>query len=273
MTARNSSFYWPMRLLPAPRREAAFAVYAFCRAADDAADGAGALEDRRARLDALRMDLARIYGETSTAAAAGPLAKAVAAFDLPQDAFIAILDGMATDLDGPVIAPDLPALELYCAQVAGAVGRLLVRIFANDRRPEDDRFALALGEALQLTNILRDVTEDAAVGRLYLPREMLAAAGVPADPAAALTCPRLPEACRLLAVRAEERYDAAARLLPLVGRRRLWAAVAMMAGYRRVLARLTARGWMAAGEQPRLSRWEGAWLTLRAACGLPMGRA
>ena len=273
MTARNSSLYWPMRLLPARRRRAAFAVYAFCRAADDAADGDAPLADRRARLDGLRAEVARIYREPRTAAAACPLADAVAAFDLPQDAFIAILDGIATDLDGPVIAPDLAALEVYCAQVAGAVGRLLVRIFAEDRRPADDRFALALGEALQLTNILRDVTEDAALGRLYLPREVLAAAGVPADPATALACPRLPDACRLLAARAEERYDLAAGLLPLVGRRRLWAAVAMMAGYRRLLARLKVRGWGTAGERPRLSHWEGAWLTLRAACGLPMGRA
>lgn len=268
MSASNSSFYWPMRLLPARRRDAAFAVYAFCRAADDAADGDGPLADRRARLDALRLEVARLYHEAN--AHPEPLADAVAAFDLPQDAFDAILDGMATDLDGPVIAPDLAALEVYCAQVAGAVGRLLVRIFADDRREADDRFALALGEALQLTNILRDVAEDAAVGRLYLPRETLAAAGVPPDPAAALACPRLPEACRLLAARADERYDEAARLLPLVGRRRMWAAVAMMAGYRRLLARLRAQGWAAGGERPRLSRWEGAFLALRAACGLPV---
>lgn len=268
MSASNSSFYWPMRLLPARRRNAAFAVYAFCRAADDAADGQAPPAVRRARLSALRIELARIYREPT--GHPEPLAAAVAAFDLPQDAFDAILDGMATDLDGPVIAPDLAALELYCAQVAGAVGRLLVRIFADDRREADDRFALALGEALQLTNILRDVAEDAALGRLYLPREVLTAAGVPLHPAAALACPRLPEACRLLAARAEERYDAAIKLLPQVGRRRMWAAVAMMAGYRRLLARLHAQGWTAEGERPRLSRWESAFITLRAACGLPV---
>lgn len=268
MSASNSSFYWPMRLLPARRRDAAFAVYAFCRAADDAADGDAPLAERRARLSGLRSDVARIYREPT--AHPGPLAAAVAAFDLPQDAFDAILDGMATDLDGPVIAPDLAALEVYCAQVAGAVGRLLVRIFADDRREADDRFALALGEALQLTNILRDMAEDAALGRLYLPREMLAAAGVPPDPAAALACPRLPEACRLLAARAEERYGEAAAMLAQVGRRRMWAAVAMMAGYRRLLARLHAQGWTAEGERPRLSPWESAFITLRAACGLPV---
>lgn len=268
MSASNSSFYWPMRLLPARRRDAAFAVYAFCRAADDAADGQAPLAERRARLEALRIEVDRIYREPT--AAAGSLAAAVAAFGLPQDAFLAILDGMATDLDGPVIAPDMAALEVYCAQVAGAVGRLLVRIFADDRREADDRFALALGEALQLTNILRDVAEDAALGRLYLPREMLAAAGVPPDPAAALACPRLPDACRLLAARAEKRYGEAAAMLAPVGRRRMWAAVAMMAGYRRLLARLQAQGWTAEGERPRLSRWEGALITFLAACGLPV---
>lgn len=276
MSAKHSSFYWPMRLLPARRREAAFAVYAFCRAADDAADGDGPLMARRAALDALRDEVDRIY--RNDPAATGRLADAVRRFDLPRDAFQAILDGMATDLNGPVVAPSLPALELYCSQVAGAVGRLLVRIFADDRRLDDDRFALALGEALQLTNILRDVAEDAALGRLYLPREMLAAAGVPADPAAALASPALPVACRLLSRQAEARYQDAAALLPRVGRRRLWAATAMMAAYRRILARLQTQGWAVAdgrtgSERPRLSHWEAAWLTVRAACGLPVERA
>lgn len=261
-----------MRLLPAKKRRAAFAVYAFCRAADDAVDGDAPPDARRAELAALRAGVAAIFNGTDVDS---PLARATADFALPRDALDAVLDGMETDAAGPVVAPDAAALETYCARVAGAVGRLLVRIFAADRRPVDDRFALILGEALQLTNILRDAAEDAAMGRLYVPREFLAAHGVPADadPETATAHPGFGPACALLAERAAARYREAAALLPQVGRRRMWAATAMMTVYRRILdrtrARAAARGWAAAGPKPRLGKTEAAWLTLRAAAGFP----
>lgn len=265
-----------MRLLPAARRRAAFAVYCFCRAADDAADGAAdgaaSLDRRRNELNALRAAVTAIDGGDDRES---PLACAVADFALPCDALFAILDGMEMDAAGPVVAPDQATLRLYCARVAGAVGRLLVRIFAADRRAADDAFADILGEALQLTNILRDVTEDAAMGRLYLPQELLAAAGIaaPCAPAAALAHPGFGRACALLAEQAAERYDAAAALLPAVGRRRMWAAAAMMSVYRRLFRRILDRagreGWAAGGPKPRVERWEAAWLTLRAAVGVP----
>jgi squalene synthase HpnD len=265
LSAQNSNFYWPMRLLSAPRREAAFAVYAFCRAVDDIADGDGPLESRRAALALWREKTAAIYRGEDTDS---PQARAVRRFNLPQDAFDAIIDGMETDLSGPVVAPDLATLELYCTRVAGAVGRLLVRIFADDRRPDDDRFALVLGEALQLTNILRDVAEDAAVGRLYLPAEILTAAGIPSlSPGEVLRRPELPRACALLAERAEARYAEADALATLVGRRRMWPAVAMMSVYRRLLTMMSAQGRLITESKPQLSRWTAATLTLRAMIG------
>lgn len=276
-TAARSSFYWPMRLLPAARRNAAFAIYRFCRAVDDIADGDGPAEARRAGLAAWRSRLDRLYGGAPDAADAG-LAAAVRRFALPRAPFDAIIDGMLMDVDGApdaagMIAPDMATLRLYCSRVAGAVGLLLVRIFADDRRPDDDAFALALGEALQLTNILRDIDEDAALGRLYLPQEALAAAGIAtADPAAALRHPDLPQACHWLAAQAERRFADAAVLLAGCGRRRLWPAAAMMTLYRRLLDRMVARGWDGPRRRPRLTGRECALAAIAAACGWGGGK-
>ena len=106
-------------------------------------------------------------------------------FELRQEDFIAVIDGMQMDCETVIVAPDLATLDLYCDRVAAAVGRLSVRAF-GDASPAADRVAYSLGRALQLTNILRDMQEDADRGRLYLPREWLDAAGVPHDPIAAL---------------------------------------------------------------------------------------
>lgn len=253
-----------MRLLPAARRGAAFAVYGFCRAVDDIADGDGPAETRRAGLAAWRDRLTAIYAGADDS----PLAAAIRRFALPRPPFDAIIDGMEMDLAGPIIAPDMATLRRYCDRAAGAVGLLLVRIFADDRRPDDDAFAHALGEALQLTNILRDLDEDAARGRLYLPQEALTAAGVAAhDPAAVLNHPDLPRACAWLAIQADARFADAAALLAGCGRRRLWPAAAMMTLYRRLLRRMVARGWDSPRTRPRLSGWECALATVAAACG------
>ena len=114
---------------------------------------------------------------------------------LRQEDFLAVIDGMQMDAETAIVAPDLATLDLYCDRVAAAVGRLSVRAF-GDASPAADRVAYSLGRALQLTNILRDLQEDAERGRLYLPREWLDAAAVPHDPSAALHAPGLPRGLR-----------------------------------------------------------------------------
>lgn len=262
--SRRSSFYWAMRLLPGPRRDAMFAVYGYCRALDDIADGAGDAEGKRARLAVMRGAVAALF-ETGvplhpTLAA---LAPAIRRYELPRAEFDAVIDGMEMDVDGPLTAPSMDELALYCRRVAGAVGLLAVRVFD---RPDADRLAVLLGEALQLTNILRDVAEDAELGRLYLPAEILAEAGIAArDPGGVLGHPALPAACAALARIAERRYAEAEAELARIGRAGLWPAVAMMATYRVQLARLVRAGWRHPEAPPRLGRLLRLWIALRAA--------
>src|SRR6185312_11412078 len=175
--ASGSSFYLAMRLMPAEERDAMFAIYAFCRKVDDIADdGVGTRAERHQRLERWRDDLAALYaGDVRPQVRF--LAPAVTKYGLRLEDFIAVLDGMDMDVAEDIVAPDLATLDLYCDRVASAVGRLSIKVFGMDEGPG---FELAhhLGRALQLTNILRDIDEDADIGRLYLPREYLETATV-----------------------------------------------------------------------------------------------
>jgi phytoene synthase len=167
-TASGSSFYWAMRLLPPEKREAMYAIYRFCRAVDDIADEATAPDSSRTtELQAWRDAIAALYrGESS--GNVGFLQPPVQHFALRERDFLSVIDGMEMDASGTMIAPDVATLGRYCDCVASAVGRLSIKVFGMEEEPG---FALAhhLGRALQLTNILRDLDEDAELGRLYLP--------------------------------------------------------------------------------------------------------
>jgi phytoene synthase len=263
----GTSFFWAMRTLPAEKRQAMFALYAFCRAVDDIADEPAPRDDKLERLKAWHGELDRLYGggapeQPIAAALRGP----IACYGLPRAPFVEILRGMESDARGPIRAPSMAALEVYCARVAGAVGQQSVRIFGC-RDVAADSFALATGHALQLTNILRDLAEDAADGRLYLPREALDAGGIAGDdPAAALSHPGLPAACAWIAARAEARYGEAEvlrRAMAPGDARALRPAVIMTAVYRRIFERLRDRGWQRAIEPLSLSKAEKLWLALR----------
>jgi phytoene/squalene synthetase len=134
-------------------------------------------------------------------------------YDLRLDDFIAVLDGMDMDVAEDIVAPDLATLDLYCDRVASAVGRLSIKVFGMDEGPGFD-LAHHLGRALQLTNILRDIDEDAAIGRLYLPREYLKEAGIAAlDPKAIVASPCIDGVCRRVAKLAHHHYEEAQRIL------------------------------------------------------------
>ena len=174
--AGNSSFYAAMRILPPQRRQAVMAIYAFCRAVDDIAD------DWRAPTQP-RLQALQVWRERIDAIYAHPqaqpmtwLSKPIHQWRLSRNDFHDIIDGMAMDAQSDIRAPSLDTLDLYCDRVASAVGRLTSPVFGLPRRAGID-LSHHLGRALQLTNILRDIDEDAAMGRIYLPREMLTEAG------------------------------------------------------------------------------------------------
>jgi phytoene synthase len=241
--ARTSSFYLAMRILPKAQRQAMYEIYSFCRLVDDIADEAGSRAMRHAALDAWRGDIEALYAGRLPRPALQDLAVAIRTFDLRKEDFLAVIDGMDMDVAADIQAPDAATLDLYCDRVASAVGRLSVCIFGT---PPGEREALAhhLGRALQLTNILRDIDEDAGINRLYLPREALAAAGISAsDPVTVAADPRLPTACALLLDQAETHFAAADAVMKRCPRRTVRAPRVMYEAYRAILSGLRARGF------------------------------
>jgi phytoene synthase len=258
--ASGSSFYMAMRLLPKAEREAMFAVYAFCRQVDDIADEPGPTrEERRALLNAWREDIDQLY-----AGRPGPLARPlevhVRRFGMAREDFHGVIDGMEMDVDGPIQAPDFRDLDLYCDRVASAVGRLSVKIFGMEDGCGWD-LAHHLGRALQFTNILRDLDEDAAADRLYLPREALQTAGmVDLSPAAVVAHPALDTACRWLADRARGHYGEVDKLITRRPRGRLRAARLMSGVYGAILGRMIAEGWGAPRRRVSVERRQLLWI-------------
>ncbi len=247
----GTSFYRGMRVLPADRRAAMYAIYAFCRIVDDIVDEPAAEPDRAAALAAWRERIEGLYRGVADEPVSRVLLPAVRRFGLRQQDFAAVIDGMARDAVEVIVAPSLAELDVYCDQVAAAVGRLSVRAF-GDASGDADLVAWALGRALQFTNILRDLEEDAQRGRLYLPREWLQAAGVPAQPQAALASPGLAAVCGRMLAAARSYFSQAEASMRQCDRRAMRPARLMAAGYRAVLDALERRGWVRLGEKPRV---------------------
>ena len=263
LPAAGSSFYLAMRILPRRRREAMYAIYAFCRAVDDVADGEGPRDMRLAALDRWRRDIDDLYADAHPAAPLASLHAAVRQFGLRREDFHAVIDGMAMDVTADIRAPDWATLDLYCDRVASAVGRLSTRIFGLAEEP-GTALAHHLGRALQLTNILRDLDEDAALGRLYMPKEALMSAGIgEAAPHAVLAHPRLGVACAEVAARADRHFEAAEHIMATCPRAAVRAPRLMAVAYGMILKRLRERGWstprapVSAGKLPLL------WAALR----------
>jgi len=244
-----------MRLMPAEERDAMFAIYAFCRKVDDIADdGVGTRSQRHEKLEQWRADLRGLY-----AGAVAPhvrfLAPAIAQYGLRLDDFLTVLDGMDMDVAEDIVAPDLATLDLYCDRVASAVGRLSIKVFGMDEGPG---FELAhhLGRALQLTNILRDIDEDAAIGRLYLPREYLQEMDCcrSLDVSAIVNKPQIDAVCRKVAGLAHHHYDEAQRILSARPKGRIKTPRLMGAVYSQILSASEAQGFAAPRHRVSLPR-------------------
>jgi squalene synthase HpnD len=241
-TASGSSFYAAMRVLPRAQREAMFQIYSFCRQVDDIADSFGPRDERLAALQAWRDDIDALY-QGHPPARLQDYVTSVKTFGLKREDFLAIVDGMEMDVPQDIRAPDMATLDLYCDRVASAVGRLSVRVFGL---PENDGIQLAhhLGRALQLTNILRDIDEDAGLGRLYLPREALLHAGITTDdPSRVIADRALPKVCAPLAERAKMHFQKSDEIMRANSRRVVRAPRIMSKYYRAILDLLIERGF------------------------------
>jgi squalene synthase HpnD len=260
--ASGSSFYNAMRILPRAQREAMFEVYSFCRQVDDIADACGPRAHRREQLERWRGDIEALYAGKPVPRTRGLVAP-VRDFALRREDFHAVLDGMEMDVVADIRAPDEATLDIYCDRVASAVGRLSVRVFGMEER---DGLALAhhLGRALQLTNILRDLDEDASIGRLYLPAQVLRAASIGAtDPAAVLVSPALGIACANMVERARRHFAQADTAMARSPRRTVRAPRIMAEAYRAILDRLVDRGWSPPRRPIHLPRARLLWIIMR----------
>jgi len=265
--AKGSSFYSAMRLMPRAEREAMFAIYAFCRMVDDIADdGIGTREERFAALTRWRRDLGTLYGGGKAIESAF-LKDAITRYGLRKEDFLAVIDGMEMDVAQDIVAPDLVILDLYCDRVASAVGRLSVKVFGMEEGPG---FELAhhLGRALQLTNILRDLDEDAGIGRLYLAREHIENEGITStDPKTILADPRIDAACRSCARLAHYHYEKADAILRTKPKGRIATPRLMGAVYAAILSAMEVEGWAPPRKRVSLPKTKLAMIVLRNGLG------
>jgi phytoene synthase len=242
-----------MRIMPKAQRDGMYEIYSFCRKVDDIADSPGPRDERLDQLKLWRADINALYSGSAVSRARS-LAGPIKAFGLRREDFLAVIDGMEMDVHADIRAPDWATLDAYCDRVASAVGRLSVRIFGME---EKAGIALAyhLGRALQLTNILRDIDEDAEIGRLYLPREALQQAGITSTkPDVVMADPRIGVACEQVAARAREHFVESDRIMDKCARKTVRAPRIMRVAYGAIYKGLIARGWAAPRSHVKVSK-------------------
>lgn len=260
--ARDTNFYYSFLVLPAEKRRAIVAVWDFCRAVDDAVDCPPVERAGESPVEALirwRHELAACYGDVRPLTTQGRNLKPyIARFTLPRGPFEDLIDGVEMDT---VVRRYRTFDELYhyCVRVASAVGLLCIEIFGYGD-PATRDYAVALGVALQLTNIIRDLPVDLRDGRLYLPTDDLERFGCTEDDLDRGRSDRVVELLRYECERAREFYDRARSLLPSTDRRRLVAAEIMGAIYFAILRRIERRGYDVFSEVVRVPRPRRAWI-------------
>ena len=258
----GSSFYYSFRLLPEPRRRAITALYAYCREVDDVVDEVHDPAVAQAKLAWWRLEIARVYDGTAQHPVGQALAAVVRDYRLRREHLEAVIDGMAMDLAQHRYA-DFADLERYCHRVAGVVGLMSAEIFGYEE-PATAGFARDLGIAFQLTNIVRDVGEDARRGRVYLPADDLARFGVPAS--SILRAREEPGFRELMAFqvrRAREWYDRALAQLAPRDRRAQRASLAMAAIYRALLDEIERDGYRVLDRRIALTPLRKLWIAWR----------
>jgi 15-cis-phytoene synthase len=239
--ASGSSFYYSFLFLPKPRREAITALYAFCREVDDIADECTDLQIARTKLAWWRAEIDNLYKDQPQHPVTKALEAAVKAYGLSAEHFQEIIDGMEMDLEFNRYQ-DFKQLQLYCYRVASVVGLLSASIFGYSNR-DTLKYAHDLGMAFQLTNIVRDVGEDARRNRIYLPLDELAQFGVTEEDI--LQCKESEQIKQLLEFqieRAESFYDRALNELPEEDRKQQRTGLIMTAIYRTLLREIKADG-------------------------------
>ncbi len=257
--ASGSSFYYSFLFLPQERRQAITALYAFCREVDDVVDECNDVQIAQTKLDWWRAEVDRIFDGEPSHPVGQALREVGQRFNLPREQLLEIIDGMAMDLSQTRYL-DFKNLQLYCYRVASVVGLLAAEIFGYENR-QTLRYAHDLGLAFQLTNIIRDVGEDARRGRIYLPIDELQRFNVPAkEITEAVHSERFVELMRFQAERARKFYDQAFAALPAEDRKRQRPGLVMAAIYRTLLEEIERDGFLVLDRRTSLTPLRKIWL-------------
>ena len=260
----GSSFYYSFRFLPEHQRQAIIALYAFCREVDDTVDEILEVDIARAKLDWWREEIQRTFDNKATHPVGKSLQTALKNFDLHEEYFLEIIDGMAMDLD-QLTYPEFKQLALYCHRAASVVGLLSAEIFGYQNR-KTLKYAENLGMALQLTNIIRDVREDAERGRIYLPQDELARFNVSSDELLNLkSSPQLIELLKFQSERAKQYYQQAMQLLPNEDRYSQRTGLIMAAIYETTLDEIIKDNYQVMTHRVSLTPMRKLWLAWRTA--------
>jgi phytoene synthase len=257
--ASGSSFYYSFLFLPAERRRAITALYAFCREVDDVVDESADAQLAATKLAWWRAEVGNLFAGTPQHPVTRALRPFLGKYAVAQEQLLEIIDGMEMDLRQSRYL-DWPALERYCYRVAGVVGLLAAEIFGyRDERTRE--YARRLGIAFQLTNIIRDVGEDARKNRIYLPMDELKRFGVPAsDILQAKDTPAFQELMRFEAERARTHYAEAMATLPAADRRAQRPGLVMAAIYRALLAEIERDGFRVLSQRTSLTPLRKLWI-------------
>ena len=264
VTRSNSSFTLGMRLLPGLRRYAMFAIYTFAREIDDIADSNDSQQSKLKQLDSWRTELDHLYSGTPHTSTSCALLDPISRFCLPKEEFLALIHGMEMDIRAEMVAPSWDDLRLYCRRVAGSVGMLSLCVLGLSS-VDAEALALSLGEGFQLTNILRDLDEDAALGRLYIPRELLEEHEIDLrlSPCHIVDSPAIHASCCALATQAYQCYHTADMILARLDRRYIYPILLMFGIYERMLIHLEKQGWHPPRTPLHLSKIEKLWAAIQ----------
>lgn len=262
----GTSFFWSMRFLPRARRNAMFTIYALFRHLDDVVDGNDSVEEKLEIINDWREEMDNIFDKKQPSTDIGRrIYKNCMRFGLPKEEFIRMIDSIAMDLPFPIQAPSMEDFKRYCRGVAGVPGNLSLRIFGCKDEKQIENLSTSLGTALQITNILRDVKEDAMVQRLYIPEECLRKAGIISrDPMTVVVDKNLAIAREDLAQLADEYYQEAFRQIKKLDKKIARPVKAIAYVYKRYFDIMQNRGWEIISPKPKVSKFLKLCLTLKA---------
>ena len=265
----GTSFFWSMRMLPKAKREAMYTIYAFCRHIDDIVDGDADMAEKQELLNAWREEMNNIYDKKVPATEIGRrIYKNCMRFKLPKEEFLRLINSISMDIPNPLQAPSLDKFLEYCRGVAGVPGNLSLRIFGCQDEKIINELATNLGNALQITNIVRDVKEDAMSNRLYIPKEFLLQANITStDPKTVVVDKNLAKAREELAKLADDYFIKSEFLIQKLDKKTARPVKMIAAIYRKYFKIMKNRGWEIISPKPQISKMKKLTLALRAYFG------